>query len=500
MHKLKIGLVSTVAAVSFFGAGSNADAQVFGGGSTLASVVYRQLFDCYYLPVNTSIFAIAPGCAVPNGDASGVPAQILYAPVGSGAGVRAFVNHDCSTSTTTGLGTPAASNTVPYTSTLLPTYGYPGCHFGASDAVLSAAQVATYNANGGPAKWGMILQIPTFTTPVTIMFNGKDGAGNALNITNPTPAGGSSGLNLSRTAVCGIFSGHITQWNDPILTATNGGTALGTGAIKIVHRSDSSGTTFLLTQALLAQCTGQVGPSSTGAATFSLYEFPWSDRNAATTSCGGGSDALPFQPTTVANWPDLATDQCGVAIPAGAGTFINASGSGGVTSLVQTTNGAIGYVSPDFTAPVKAGGVATANLQSQYDINNSTGAWIPPTAAAAQLAMSNASADFSQTGLTNPLNWSAQGVAPNPYLPGAYPISGFTWINFYQCYSSSLPFAQVISEYIIFHYTDSHAQAILGANGFAPIPSNWLGAVGGLVLPNLGTAGAGACAAVTPGA
>ncbi|MFZ8252589.1 hypothetical protein ACO1KN_13810, partial [Staphylococcus aureus] len=86
-------------------------------------------------------------------------------------------------------------------------YGYPNFHFAGSDDVITQSDINTYNAAGGPAKYGSPIQIPAFSTPVNIVFNGKDGAGNPLNITTATPAGGTSGLNLSRQALCGIFSG-----------------------------------------------------------------------------------------------------------------------------------------------------------------------------------------------------------------------------------------------------------------------------------------------------
>src|SRR5258708_3500892 len=228
MNKMKLALLAGAAIIGSCSLTEAANAQVYSGGGTLASKVYRQLFDCWGLPVNTSIIAVAPGCSSPTGNANGFSVQILYAPVGSGAGKRAYGNHNGSSSTTIGLGTPSSSNTIPYTSAILPAYGYPNFHFAGSDDVLTPTDIALYNASGLPAVAGAIIQIPAFATTVTLAINGKDAGGTALNIVNPVPANGSSGLNLSRQAMCGIFSGHITKWNNTILTALNGGTALGT--------------------------------------------------------------------------------------------------------------------------------------------------------------------------------------------------------------------------------------------------------------------------------
>jgi ABC-type phosphate transport system substrate-binding protein len=483
MRQLKLALLAGAAMIGSIGLTGSANAQsaIYGGGSTLASKVYRQMLDCWGLPANTTAFPLSTSCTDPSGnvsttgDTSGLSVQILYAPVGSGAGKRALANHDGSNSTSTGLGTPAASNTVPFTSTLFPAYGYPTLHFAGSDDVITQTDVNLYNTNNGPASYGALLQIPAFSTTVTIPFNGNDGNGNALTISNAIPAGGSSGLNLSRKAFCGIFTGHITKWDNPILTALNGGTPLGSGTITVVHRSDGSGTTFLTTNALTAQCAGVFGPNNETDPTPALYEFNYTDHGAPTAQC---NLAIPVHGANTINWPDLVNDQCGQPIAprnSGGGTYVGASGSGGVVNTVTATNGAVGYVSPDFVQRPLVGvttGLATANLQSQYDIDNNTGLFQPPTPAGAATAVSAANPTFDATSIVNPINWSRQGVVPNPLLPNSYPISGFTWLDFYQCYSTSD--LGSITSYLTYHYNDAGAQAILNSNGFAAIPSNWL--------------------------
>jgi phosphate transport system substrate-binding protein len=492
MRNTKLALLAGVAVIGSIGLAGSANAQstpqgIYGGGSTLASKVYRQLFDCWGVPAAGGLpsgvtFPLSTSCLDPStgnpsttGDTSGLSVQILYAPVGSGAGKRALANHDGSNSTATGLGTPAASNAIPYTSAALPAYGYPTLHFAGSDDVITATDIALYTSKGGPANYGNIIEIPAFSTTVTVPFNGKDGNGNALSIVNAAPSGGSSGLNLSRKAFCGIFSGHITTWDNPILTALNGGSPLGSGTITVVHRSDGSGTTFLTTNALVAQCAGVFGPNSETDPTPALYQFNYTDRGTSTAQC---NVAIPVEGADTINWPDLVNDQCGQPIASrnsGGGTYLGASGSGGVVNTVTSTNGAIGYVSPDFVQPVVATGLAAANLESQYDIDNSTGAFQPPTVSGSQVAMSAANPTFDDTSRLNPINWSRQGVVPNPLLSGSYPISGFTWLNFYQCYNTAD--LSSIQTYISYHYNDAGAQTILNANGFAPIPANWLNEV-----------------------
>jgi phosphate transport system substrate-binding protein len=56
---------------------------------------------------------------------------------------------------------------------------------------------------------------------------------------------GAPHLRLDGSAIAGIFLGHITQWNDPCLTALNPGVTLPKADILVVHRADGSGTTYI---------------------------------------------------------------------------------------------------------------------------------------------------------------------------------------------------------------------------------------------------------------
>ena len=527
MKNMKHALLAAVAVVGSIGLAGSANAQfatapsatqaIYGGGSTLASKVYRQLFDCWDVRINT--YPLPPTCwdpitGAPIGDTSGTTVQILYAPVGDLVGLgsgyhlqhaHAFAYHESGiNNAVNGLGTPDDSNTVPFVTSDFPSYPYPDLHFAGSESPIAQTDVNLYNSNNGPANYGAILQIPAFSATVTIPFNGKDSNGNYLNIVNAIPPGGSSGLNLSRQALCGIFTGHITRWDNPILTTLNGGTPLGSGTITVVHRSDGDGETFLLTSALVAQCAGVIGPNNETDATPALYEFRYTDRATTIAQCNG---AIPVRGASLINWPDLVQDQCAQPIAprnTGGGTYIGwyptVAGSSGMVHAVTVTNGAIGYVSPDFVQPVvlaSVSGLATANLESQYDIDNNTGKFQPPTPYGAATAMSaTKNPTFDDTSILNPINWSHQGVMPNPLLPGSYPISGFTWLDFYQCYKAADLAA--IQAYIIFHYTNMHAQSILFTNGFASTPSyidtpptatSWVGAVSTLLFSSTSAMG-----------
>lgn len=478
MRNLKSLLMGSaaVACVSVVGGTAQAQSVAFGAGATFPQIAYRQLMDCLYDQAQGSTgkpgpLAKAAKCASFN--QSGFHGLILYAPTGSGNGKAVLQSNNPTT-----IGTPGSS--VPYTDSLYgytATANYDGVQFIGSDDVMTASDVSAWNAAGNPAKFGNIIQIPALIGPVGIGFNGKDENGTNLNIQNATPTGGSSGLNLSRKAVCGLFSGHITKWNNSILTALNANVALGTGKITVVHRQDGSGTTFLLTNALVEQCRYEFGPNNESDSTVVSYAFPWTPRAGVVDTVCPANPLVPQGSNTV-NWPDqYTTNQCGAANPTPTGsTFLNASGTGNLVNLVTSTNGSIGYASSDFWLPVRTGGLKAANVQSQWDITANTGKFQPPTYQAAQIAMTAAVPQFAdQATISNPLAWSLQGVVPNPAIPGSYPISGFTWIDMYQCYQPH-PFTNPLvwlNTWLNYLYGSTNAYDILHDNGFAEVPFAW---------------------------
>lgn len=72
-----------------------------------------------------------------------------------------------------------------------------------------------------------IVEIPAYISPIAIIFN-LDGV---------------DSLDLDADTVAKIFTGQITQWNDPAIATQNPGVTLPEQAISPVHRSDKSGTT-----------------------------------------------------------------------------------------------------------------------------------------------------------------------------------------------------------------------------------------------------------------
>lgn len=454
---------------------------IIGGGATFPSVVYRQVLDCAFHPlgyennVGPGPLTINQYCpSAPFGTAANSFLYVYYAPTGSGNGKAAIKANNNNTLTS------SITTSIPYTSKVLPNYPYPqaeGFHFAGSDDVWNLADQAAWTVTNGPAsKFGNLVQIPAVAGAVTIILNGKDGSGNNLTQNGSAVSGSSSAINLTRQAVCGIFSGHITKWDNAILTAQNGGQAMGTGQIKVVHRFDGSGTTFLLTNGLQEQCHAVTGPNSETDSTIVSYGFPWGD----TSSC----PALPLRGANKVNWPDQTTTGCAASTAPAGSVFLNpgVNGSQALTNQVVSTDGAIGYVSPDFAKPANPSGPVTANLQNEWDLStntSSTPVFIAPTVAATKAALASATPVFNSTTRGNPLAWSLQGVVPNPTQAAAYPLAGFTWLELYQCYNSQANVPQQLASFLYGLYVGTGSaptkgvQAVIESNGFAQVPDIW---------------------------
>ncbi|CAD67085.1 MAG: phosphate ABC transporter substrate-binding protein PstS [Tropheryma whipplei] len=117
---------------------------------------------------------------------------VNYEPQGSGAGRRAFLSG----------AVDLAATDVPFADPEL-TGDFKGC------------------TADGP------LQLPVYISPIAIAYN----------------LPGVSDLKLDASVIAGIFSGAITTWDSPRISALNPGIELPSKKITAVHRSDNSGTT-----------------------------------------------------------------------------------------------------------------------------------------------------------------------------------------------------------------------------------------------------------------
>jgi ABC-type phosphate transport system substrate-binding protein len=314
-----------------------------------------------------------------------------YIGVGSGNGKAAFLNND-------------------YTKFVAGTTGK-NVHWAGSDSKLSATELSNYVSVHG-AAWGPLIQVPSVATSVAIPFN-KTGTAN---------------VDLSVNQLCGVFSGRLTDWSQ----ITGSGR---TGAINVVYRNESSGTTELFTRFLNAKC------AETG--TFAITT------NFASSYSGG--------------------------LPAGA---VPAVTSQGVMDALNAAQGRITYMSPDYAATTLAGlsdatKVAKVAGVSPAPANVSTAIAAVAVPAAANRANPNAWVPvFAAT--TSPTDPSV--VA---YPSTGYPILGFTNVIFSQCYADGTQSTQV-RDFFTRHYGANAAtnnDAAITANRFVPLPAAWKTAV-----------------------
>jgi phosphate transport system substrate-binding protein len=170
-------------------------------------------------------------------------------------------------------------------------------------------------------------------------------------------------LKLSPDTIAGIFQLQITKWNDPKIAADNPGADLPDTNITVVHRSDGSGTTQNFTEWL---------------------------KVAAPT-------VWTLAPGSTVDWP--AGSQAG-------------NGNQGVAQIVQSTDGAIGYI--DFSD-------ATAAGLKFASVKNASGTFIDPSS-------DSASAAGEGIDITPDLLFKAY----NSPAGDAYPITYQSWVIIYK--------------------------------------------------------------------
>ncbi len=200
--------------------------------------------------------------------------SVNYQGVGSGAGIQQFIK-----------------NTV---------------DFGATDVPMGSTDITSA---GGPDT---LTQVPVTLGVVAIAYN----------------VNGVGSLNLDSNTLSKIFLGQIKKWNDPAIAALNSGASLPGTAITVVHRSDGSGTTYILTD---------------------------------------------YLSKVSSDWKSQVGTAKSVKWPAGIGATGNTAVAQGITS----TDGAIGYVELAYAVQT---GMHTAAIK------NANGKFIQPTVAGATAA------------------------------------------------------------------------------------------------------------------
>ena len=220
--------------------------------------------------------------------------------------------------------------------------------FGASDAAMKDEEIAALPSGS------TMLHIPTALGAVVVIFNllGADG-------TTPIKA-----LNLDGDTIAGIFLGKITTWNDPAIAALNADVASNLPAtpIKVIHRSDGSGTTNTFTSYLAA------------------VSDEWKN------GPGVGKEV---------NWP----------------TGDGAPGNDGVSGGVKSGDGRIGYVELQYAVVSGLSSAAVKNASGKFVKGSSDG-----VTAAADGALADFPADFRAKPIINGAGDTTYPIASYTYL------------------------------------------------------------------------------------
>ncbi|KVD47173.1 phosphate ABC transporter substrate-binding protein [Burkholderia sp. ABCPW 11] len=396
--------------VSGLGATAAMAADIHGGGSSLVAPTIGAIGNT---ATEIGLFGTAEG-------------SFTYYSVGSGAGQNAFLNNQ---PTFFGAG---VTGTV---------------HFANSDAALSTAQLTSYKAGLGATN-GPLIQIPYVVTPITVpVVNGPAVTSTTTPQTTPNQA---HSIALNDNDLCGVFSGKLTNWNQVTNPETGSVYAL-SAPIKVVYRSDGSGTTELLTRHLAAVCT--------------------------TTNTAAGVtfvDSLTF----TASFPS--------GVPA---NFTAASGSGGVrTQLVSYQSAgtaAVAYLSPDYTNTFLAPQSTVVTSASAFQlpvaslVNATNGVYYAPTYANASTALGTVKPPALKAGASDPSQWVP--AAGNPV--SGYPVSGTSQIILSQCYKDATV-KTAVHDFLNSHYTNASFAAIVHGNGFDTVPSNYQTAISNDFLSN----------------
>ncbi|MGK4005588.1 phosphate ABC transporter substrate-binding protein PstS [Sorangium sp. So ce1036] len=210
-----------------------------------------------------------------------------------------------------------------------------------------------------------------------------------------------SGLKLTPEAAANIFLGKIKKWNDPAIQGENPDVKLPDKAIATVHRSDGSGTTKIFVDYLSA-----VSPE-------------WK------------------------NGPGTGTS---VSWPGGLG----AKGNDGVSALISSTPGSIGYIELAY---------ATQNKLAFASLKNRSGKFVAPSLESTTAAGAGAAAKMPDDLRVSLVD--AEGE-------DAYPIAGFTYILAYQ-EQKDLAKGKVLASFLKWAVHDG--QKFTGDLHYAPLPA-----------------------------
>ncbi|WP_208508487.1 substrate-binding domain-containing protein [Variovorax paradoxus] len=382
----KRNALSALVAVGVMTMAAGASAQVAGGGATLPEGLYGKALTA--TTSSTGILNKTAAGTVPS------PGFNAYVGVGSGAGKNSFFQNNSGLLTVGG---------APYYSPAV-TVDYAG-----SDSLVTAAEQSGYDAHTtlGKTSFGRLIQVPAVLTSVTVPYN----------------IAGRTSVNLTSAQLAQIFADPtITNWNQvPGFSALN-------QPIKVIYRSESSGTTEIFLRHLNA-----------------------------------------VNNTLV---PSVGTTYASVVNVSNTSKYIPATGSDGVVAALAANPYSITYVSPDKVAFADATKVVAITRTISGVTSNLLPTEVNVTAALTGINPPAASAPATSWGI----GYVASGVSPLANPSAGYPIVGATNLIFSQCYASAADNVR-IRNFFRQHYNTTDNDAAITAHSFIKLPANWRTAV-----------------------
>jgi phosphate transport system substrate-binding protein len=207
-------------------------------------------------------------------------------------------------------------------------------------------------------------------------------------------------LKLARKAYAGIFLGEIKKWNDRLISQSNPGVKFPDLPIASVVRQDGSGTTFAFTRNLYA------------------ISEKWRRQ---------------FGRATLVDWPRSA---------------MRAKGNEGVAGLIQSSEGAIGYVAPEFARKLRL------NIAA---LENQAGRFVKPSAESCAAALATAEVpDNLRIFISDP-----KGI-------DSYSVATFSWILLRKKYNRET--AVALREF--FHWCLQDGQRYSADLGYVRVPAS----------------------------
>jgi phosphate transport system substrate-binding protein len=298
--------------------------------------------------------------------------------------------------------------------------------------------------------------IPAAAGPIAVIYNLP---GLKQKISSTSTKTTTATLRLNGEMICGIYSGQIKKWNDAKIKKLNPlVTNLPSSDIKVVGRSDSSGTTFIFTSYLGKAATAAQKQCGMHSGFTSNTEANFNDSPASATD---------FVPTKV----QPGTYFAAIRTALGAAAIVGKSGNGGIAPYVKATTGSISYVESSYASKYS---LSTAALETKSKFTSGTNKnkfnYLKPTSAGAVAALTAHAAVVGQ----DPINPTTSYIQP-VFATGtsSYPIVGYSWLLLYtdfQVGSVSKGQVQGLVAFLNWALTSGQTSTYL-APGFVSLPS-----------------------------